>query len=181
MTVVGISICVLVAVLTHQAHADLNFGKKVPCSIIAGTVVCPGCPARAGMSCPKRPRIKPQWDSCLPSPPEVSSTTTKITTPRAITAVDEISNKINITETSTFLPPPIYRKKQHPYDYVPGYFLYLFRRNPPIYHRLRRAIEDDQGEVCSWNADCPCPLICCKQGEGCPRKCMQGIRLPPPY
>lgn len=41
--------------------------------------------------------------------------------------------------------------------------------------------EEEEPEICNWNGDCPCPLICCKTGPGCPKRCVVGIRLPPPW
>lgn len=41
--------------------------------------------------------------------------------------------------------------------------------------------EEEEPEICNWNGDCPCPLICCKTGPGCPKRCVMGIRLPPPW
>ncbi|KAF8791932.1 hypothetical protein HNY73_003594 [Argiope bruennichi] len=45
----------------------------------------------------------------------------------------------------------------------------------------REVPEELEEGTCRWNGDCPCPQICCRAGEGCPRRCKMGIRLPPPW
>ena len=68
--------------------------------------------------------------------------------------------------------------------------IYLYRllsSDDKQYYRFKRELqqqqqeEEEEPEICNWNGDCPCPQICCKTGPGCPKRCVMGIRLPPPW
>ncbi|XP_035230615.1 uncharacterized protein LOC118202558 [Stegodyphus dumicola] len=185
---------VFLLLFAAAATQDVNWGKKVRCFVVDGTVVCPECNYRAGLSCPRR---RPEMKSCIPPVPTTTARhpTTKTTT------IDETETTTDETETTTLRPTinateeitfetylnqtkisPIRPTK--PLDMS----IYLYRILENAYRRrfkrgqqIQDNDDDDDDEICNWNGDCPCPLICCKTGDGCPKRCTVGIRLPPPW
>lgn len=185
--------------LVHSS--DVNWGKKVPCFVVEDTVVCPGCNYRAGLSCPRSLRNS---QNCL------TSTTTWPTYGKHTPKVTQTTFYEDENSTEDEMPSPTFKPTtpvsveilkeptREPIDMT----LYLYRimgfnryngyspyRTPYRRFRYKRELQQEEvqeeehlePEVCNWNGDCPCPLICCNTGPGCPKRCVMGIRLPPPF
>ncbi|KAG8197609.1 hypothetical protein JTE90_001541 [Oedothorax gibbosus] len=184
MMLVALLLCGVILAVDAQ---EANFGKKVKCYIEAGTVVCPGCNSRAGLSCPRN-----NLKTC---DNELYTTQTYEDKTEPTTAKETQFFKPTTTTDDNKIPPfspdiaeedIAYWAKLAQENKEFRNFLYriLNYRRPraPRYKRQivqQMPLEDD--DTCKWNGDCPCPLICCKTGEGCPKRCMKGIRLPPPF
>ncbi|XP_054719327.1 uncharacterized protein LOC129228665 [Uloborus diversus] len=194
--------------------SDLNWGKKVPCFVVEGTVVCPGCRYRAGLTCPRS--LKQQ--SCIPSstadpyharrrtkPPEKTASTSSSTSASTSTTESSTTEAVN---TTTAAPRLLFGKRltKNPLDM--SIFLYRIMDADQLRRRWKKDTQsgstelqqgvwvhledesqndqetvqkEEEPETCRWNGDCPCPQICCDMGEGCPKRCVKGIRLPPPF
>ncbi|GIY07084.1 uncharacterized protein CDAR_365471 [Caerostris darwini] len=189
-------VCSLVLWSCAQAQDD-NWGVKVKCYVVDGTAVCPGCNSRAGLSCP---RFDPDMDRvCRESPPALSSSVPPVVTDEDINKPDcdeETTKEPEVITKSSALEPistPISEislmknktwRESLKNDEDMRIFLYSIIQ--PLRKtqdkKNKREVPDELEEgTCRWNGDCPCPLICCRAGEGCPRRCKMGIRLPPPW
>ncbi|GFQ63863.1 uncharacterized protein TNCT_346361 [Trichonephila clavata] len=170
---------------------DDNWGVKVKCYMVDGTAVCPGCNSRAGLSCPRfDPDMKRRCDEVTSPIPtekdrevskeecddETTQKNVEVST-KAIPDTTTIEHEISLLKNDTW--------RQTLKDNIDlQYFFYRMLRPYNIRHRSKREQKTTESEElipCEWNGDCPCPLICCKAGEGCPRRCKMGIRLPPPW
>ncbi|XP_015930876.1 uncharacterized protein [Parasteatoda tepidariorum] len=169
----------LLVMSTATLAQDVNWGFKVRCFVVHGEVICPGCNTRAGLSCP---RVNPPVRACENEnefwqlPPKTkkpttidAETTTSVTTETETeTTTSEVTTGQNIFDNHIGDVPAT-----TPWDLE--LFLYQIISEPP----KRRTKRDDNS--CRWNGDCPCPLICCRTSEDCEKKCMMGVRLPPPW
>ncbi|GIY62822.1 uncharacterized protein CEXT_373911 [Caerostris extrusa] len=150
-----------------------------------------------GLSCP---RFDPDMDRvCGESPPALSSSVPPVVTDEDINKPDcdeETTKKPEVTTKSSALESistpiseiSLMRNKTWrellKNDEDMRIFLYsiIQPQRKTQDKKNKREVPDELEEgTCRWNGDCPCPLICCRAGEGCPRRCKMGIRLPPPW
>ncbi|GFS83663.1 uncharacterized protein NPIL_362331 [Nephila pilipes] len=173
---------------------DDNWGVKVKCYMVDGTAVCPGCNSRAGLSCPRfDPDMNRRCDAVTPPiSTEKNREETKDTECGNETSekgITEASSTTTITSTPTIVNEISLMKNESWRKALKENIdlqIFLYRILQP--YRMRQRIKREQQTTeseelipCQWNGDCPCPLICCKAGQGCPRRCKMGIRLPPPW
>lgn len=168
----SLALLLLGGALVHCS--DVNWGKKVSCFVVDGTTVCPGCNYRAGLSCPRSLKKLPSCNT--PPPPPIVEVSTEPT---------ESIEDFNVTEKNPFvfnatIDPDQFLKAPTKSPIDMAIFLYRILGSRMPYNRYKRQTQD-LGEVCNWNGDCPCPQICCKTGPDCPKRCVMGIRLPPPW
>ncbi|GFT09592.1 uncharacterized protein TNCV_4947681 [Trichonephila clavipes] len=176
----------------YPPHLRPNQRNSVVWGKISNEVANESSSVRSGLSCPRYdPDMKRRCDEVTSPIPtekdrEVSQeecdneTTQKKIEASSTTAIPDtttIEYEISLLKNDTW--------RQTLKDNVD--LQYFFYRMLRPYHRRQRSkreqktTESEELIPCEWNGDCPCPLICCKAGEGCPRRCKMGIRLPPPW
>ncbi|CAL1279800.1 unnamed protein product [Larinioides sclopetarius] len=179
-------LCVALLWAGLAAAQDDNWGVKVKCYVVEGEVVCPGCGQRAGLSCPRFDADRNRICGQATPPPVVeeentpecdeAATETKapvVTTSKPKSSTPLIQTELDLMKNETWRQAVLKDVSMR---------TFLYRILQPYGRRQKREVSEELEEgTCRWNGDCPCPQICCRAGEGCPRRCKMGIRLPPPW